>query len=323
MLFRKQNNITKGQFGTDEGAQLHSSIVYALRTGYRLIDTAQYYGVESIVGSAIRESGISREEITVVTKFWGEWHHDPATALKRSLQDMGLEYVDILFMHWPCALSADGKQVLGIDESPTFVETWQKMEHLVGEQCKAIGVSNFTQKTLAELLQRCKVVPVVNQVELHALNPGLELVPWCEARGIKVMSWRYRPLLFLDILISLIQISCYLLTRSLVVQFTVLWVEMLNTHLWLQKSYRIQYLQLLRLIITAQSGLYRCLGLYSAVSLLSRRAARQVESIQTFASSHLLRLKWKKSLMRMSKLESYGSQIISLLCSGNSEVKRR
>lgn len=165
--------------------------MYALRAGYRLIDTAQLYEVESIVGSAIRASGIPRSEITVVTKFWGEWHHDPAAALEKSLRELDIDYIDIFLMHWPWATSPDGKKVIGPDESPTFIETWKAMEALVGEKCRAIGVSNFSQKTLDALLREARIVPVVNQVELHALNPCLNLVPYCESKGIRVMSWRF------------------------------------------------------------------------------------------------------------------------------------
>ena len=92
-------------------------------------------------------------------------------------------------MHWPNAISLDG-QPFRFDESPTFVETWLEMEKLVGPQCKAIGVSNFTQKTLDILLESAQVVPVVNQIELHVLNPHLKLVPYCRSKGIHVMSWR-------------------------------------------------------------------------------------------------------------------------------------
>lgn len=74
-------------------------------------------------------------------------------------------------------------------ESPTIVETWQMMEPLVGPKCRAIGVSNFSQKTLDELLSGAKIVPAVNQVEVHALHPCLKLVPYCESKGIHVMGW--------------------------------------------------------------------------------------------------------------------------------------
>jgi glycerol 2-dehydrogenase (NADP+) len=161
-----------------------------LNCGYRLIDTAQYYGIESVVGSAIRESGIPRSEITVITKFWGMWHHDPATALANSLKDLDIEYIDMFLMHWPMALTPEGKEV-GINESPTFVETWKAMEGLVGETCRGIGVSNFTQRTLGALLKEATIVPVVNEVELHALNPNFKLQQWCKEKGIHVISWRY------------------------------------------------------------------------------------------------------------------------------------
>ncbi|KAH7024083.1 GCY protein [Ilyonectria destructans] len=180
----------QGRVGTEDTNALERSIIFALQSGYRLIDTAQLYGVESDVGRAIRASGVPREEITVVTKFWSDWHHDPGEALRISLADTGLDYIDIFLMHWPCATTpAPDKKTLRIHESPTFVETWKMMEGLVGPKCRAIGVSNFTQKTLDTLLSSAKIVPAVNQVELHALNPNLKLVPYCQSKGIHVMSW--------------------------------------------------------------------------------------------------------------------------------------
>ncbi|KAH8666753.1 GCY protein [Xylariales sp. PMI_506] len=178
----------QGKFGTEDAEVLEGSIVHALQSGYRLIDTAQYYEVERNVGSAIRASGVPRSEVVVMTKFWGHWHHDPAEALRISLRDLGLDYVDVFLMHWPWATKPDGG-ALSIHESPTFVETWAKMEKLVGPKCRSIGVSNFTQKTLDVLLQTATIVPAVNQVELHAFNPNLKLVPYCQSKGIHVVSW--------------------------------------------------------------------------------------------------------------------------------------
>lgn len=178
--------------GTTEHEKIRDSVLHALRSGYRLIDTAQYYHVEPAVGEAVRLSGIPRSEITVITKFWGEWHQDPAQALKISLEALGLDYIDVFLMHWPCAATKDGENLkyLPYTASPTIVETWHLMEKCVGPQCKAIGVSNFTQKTLEELLANASIVPVVNQVELHPLNPNLRLVPYCQGKGIQVISWR-------------------------------------------------------------------------------------------------------------------------------------
>ncbi|CAI6096668.1 unnamed protein product [Clonostachys chloroleuca] len=180
----------QGSHGSDDSKALEESIIHSLKSGYRLIDTAQSYGVENIVGRAIRASGVPREEITVVTKFWGHWHHDPAEALRISLADLGLDYVDVFLMHWPWATTpAPEKKPLGKYESPTFIETWLAMEKLVGPKCRAIGVSNFTEKLLEELREHETIVPAINQVELHAFNPNLKLVPYCQSRGIHVTSW--------------------------------------------------------------------------------------------------------------------------------------
>lgn len=165
------------------------SVVHALRSGYRLLDTAQVYRVEPLVGRALRESGVPRSEVCVVTKLWGEWHHDPARALDISLAAMGLDYVDVFLVHWPWAFEPETKRALRPDEAPTIVDTWRMMEALVGPRCRAIGVSNFSEKTLGMILESARVVPAVNQVEVHALNPCFKLVEYCRAKGIHVMGW--------------------------------------------------------------------------------------------------------------------------------------
>jgi glycerol 2-dehydrogenase (NADP+) len=86
----------QGQRGTTEDQKLKDNIIAALKIGYRHIDTARMYGVEHIVGSAIRESGIPRSEIFLVTKFWSDSHYDPESSLEESLKNLGLEYVDLV-----------------------------------------------------------------------------------------------------------------------------------------------------------------------------------------------------------------------------------
>lgn len=153
------------------------------------------YGVEDIVGLAIRDSGIPRDQITVVTKLFGVALRDPAAALARSLDALGLDYIDVFLMHWPQAFTEDGSRPLRPKEAPTFVDSWKLMEKLVepgsatASQCRAIGVSNFTQLTLETLLREATIPPAVNQIELHAFNPALKLVPYCHDRGVRVMSW--------------------------------------------------------------------------------------------------------------------------------------
>jgi glycerol 2-dehydrogenase (NADP+) len=147
------------------------------------------YATEELIGDAIRASGVPRSEITVVTKLPNECHHDPHAAFHESLRRLDIGYIDIYIMHWPCAVTPDGKRPLSIEESPTFIETYKMMESLVGPKCRSLGVSNFTQKTLDALLQEAKIKPVVNQIEVHPLNPNLKLIPYCQERQIQVMAW--------------------------------------------------------------------------------------------------------------------------------------
>ncbi|KAI9171649.1 Glycerol 2-dehydrogenase (NADP(+)) [Paramyrothecium foliicola] len=179
----------RSQPGSDDEKALEESIIHALKRGYRHIDTASVYGVEEVVGRAVRASGVPRSDIIVVTKLWGDKHDDPAGALDKSLESLGMDYVDVYLMHWPWAKTAE-HPVLRKWESPTFIETWAKMEALVGERCRAIGVSNFGQKPLEELMAATRIVPAVNQVELHARNPNHKLVAFCQSKGIHVTSWR-------------------------------------------------------------------------------------------------------------------------------------
>ena len=147
--------------------------------------------MEDIVGAAVKESNLPRSSLTIVSKFVIQANKDPSAALQETLAKTGLDYIDVYLMHWPWSTKADGKGYHQKGESPTFIETWIRMQKLLGPTCKAIGVSNFTQLTLDELLaaQGVTVTPAINQVELHALNPNLNLVPYCKEKGIHVMSW--------------------------------------------------------------------------------------------------------------------------------------
>ena len=178
----------QGQLGTSEGDALKASIIHAIQHGYRLIDTAQYYGIEPIVGEAIRDCGVPRSEIFLVTKIWGHKFHDPAAALKLSLEELNIGYIDLFLMHWPNTMTPE-EQPQPYPGQPPYWEVWKEMEKLVGDKCRSIGVSNFTQKTLGKLLEGAKIVPAANEIELHALNPAQKLVPYCQDKGIQVISW--------------------------------------------------------------------------------------------------------------------------------------
>ncbi|QDG65514.1 aldo/keto reductase [Pseudarthrobacter sp. NIBRBAC000502772] len=137
--------------------QVATAVVQALEAGYRHIDTAVKYGNEEGVGNGIRAGGVDRSEIFVTTKLDGQFQgEDRAVAgLEGSLTRMGLDYVDLLLIHWPLPARDD------------FVSTWKTFERLQAEgKVRSIGVSNFKPAHLERLLAETDVVPAVNQIQL-------------------------------------------------------------------------------------------------------------------------------------------------------------
>lgn len=160
----------------------------AIKAGYRLIDTSKIYATEDLVGEAIKESGVPRSEITVLTKLSSDDHHDVRAAFERSRRLLDT-YIDIYIMHWPQGFTKDVSRPLAPEESPTYIEVYKEMEKLVGPDCRGIGVGNLTQRTLDMLLKETEIKPVVNEIEIHPGNPNTKLVPYCLERGIRPVAW--------------------------------------------------------------------------------------------------------------------------------------
>ncbi|KAG9217600.1 hypothetical protein CCMSSC00406_0010117 [Pleurotus cornucopiae] len=170
----------------------------ALQSGYRHIDVAQIYGTEEALGKAIRESGVPREELFITTKLPPSHHTRVAESFQESLDNLGLDYVDLYLIHFPFALAyekgvnfptnPDGTPKVA--DSPTFVETWADVEKLLDTgKVRAIGVSNFSIKNLEILLNSAKVVPAVNQVELHPYLAQSGLVEYSKSKGIVTTAY--------------------------------------------------------------------------------------------------------------------------------------
>ena len=144
-----------GTFQIEDGPDCVSTVRDGLAIGYRLIDTAAFYGNEASVGQAIREFG-ERKDLFITTKVWNDDHGYDATqkALDTSLGHLGMDQVDLYLVHWPCGTE--------------FMDTWRAMEKLLADgKTRAIGVSNFMVPHLETLLAGCSVPPAVNQVEFH------------------------------------------------------------------------------------------------------------------------------------------------------------
>ncbi|XP_075473097.1 glyoxal reductase-like isoform X2 [Ascaphus truei] len=164
------------------GGYSHHALLYALRDcGIRHIDTAKRYANEALVGKALAESGVRREELWVTTKLWpGDYGYESAIrACMESCERLGVEYLDLYLMHWPDAL------VPGQSPREVRAETWRALENLYEKGvCRSIGVSNFLIHHLEQLKEDCSVVPHLNQMEYHPFQRPQELVDYCKRSNI-------------------------------------------------------------------------------------------------------------------------------------------
>ena len=177
-----------GTWKAENGEVAYQAVLEALKAGYRHIDTAAIYKNEESVGRAIRDSGVSRQEIFVTTKLWNTIHSYDETrhAFEESMEKLGLDYLDLYLIHWP-----NPKPLRENEEWKTRnADVWRAMEDLYQEgKIRAIGVSNFLPKHLDALLETARIIPAVNQVRLA---PGVyqeEVVDYCREKGILLEAW--------------------------------------------------------------------------------------------------------------------------------------
>ena len=183
--------IPKVGFGTwqveDEVAI--TSVEAAIKAGYRHIDSAQAYGNERSVGEGIRRSGIAREDLFITTKLTNDNHTYELTrsSFEQSLKDLGLDYVDLFLIHWPCPLNFRDRW------QDANAETWRAMEELYDEgRIRAIGVSNFHPRHIDALMQTARIKPMVDQIRLCPGCTQPEIVDYCRREGIILEA--YSPL---------------------------------------------------------------------------------------------------------------------------------
>ncbi len=183
-MVKLNNNVEIPELGLGvykiEDADVERVVHTAIDAGYRAIDTAWFYKNEKALGEALKTVNINREDLFITTKLWNDFQGYDATikAFNDSLESLQLTYIDMYLIHWPCP--ADG----------LFIETYKALETLYKEgKIKAIGVCNFKEHHLEQLLAETEVVPAVNQVEFHPLFNQKALQAYCESKGIKLMAW--------------------------------------------------------------------------------------------------------------------------------------
>lgn len=166
-----------GVFQIADSAECERSVLDAIETGYRLIDTAASYGNETAVGQAIKKSAVSREDLFITTKLWiqSDGYEGAKRAFDNSLKKLGLDYLDLYLIHQPYG------DVYG---------EWRAMQDLYEEgRVRAIGVSNFHPDRLIDLMVHTDIVPAVNQIETHPFHQRVDTQQFLAENGVQIESW--------------------------------------------------------------------------------------------------------------------------------------
>lgn len=184
---------TKG-LGTAGAKNFPDIILRGLELGYRAIDTAKLYQTEEAIGKALTQAFalklVKREEVFLTSKIFNDSERDPELEVRDSLAKLGVEYLDLLLIHWPngrVVEDKDGK--VTVKQRPLHV-LWGRLEGLVKKGLvKSLGLSNFNTQFILDLLSYCEIKPVVNQIEVQPYNTQQNLVEFCQRFGIQVTAY--------------------------------------------------------------------------------------------------------------------------------------
>lgn len=178
-------------FGTwqiNDEEEMEQAILSALHTGYRLLDTASAYGNEEIIGKAISQSGVAREELFISGKVWNDDRGFDNTlyAFEKTLTNLKIDYLDSYLIHWPASIAVYGKK----EAERINRETWRALERLHEEgRVRYVGVCNCLVHHLEELEVTGNVRPMINQIECHPGYMQKEVITYCQEKDIIVEGW--------------------------------------------------------------------------------------------------------------------------------------
>lgn len=181
VLGRIINDIVRWVYFKCKARTYVKSLANSLTLGYRLIDYSAAYGNEELITKAINKAGLNRADVFITTRVTNQQQYEGHTreALMQSLQKLGVEYIDLYMFHWPV--------------TDHFIETYKEIEKLYKEGfIRAIGVCNCHEHHLLEIMEKCDVIPAVNQFEVHPLFTQKPLIQFCKDHGIQVEA--YTPL---------------------------------------------------------------------------------------------------------------------------------
>jgi len=204
-VVKLNNGLSMPQLGLgtwkSQAGQVEKAVEHAIKAGYRHIDCAAVYGNELEVAAGLKNSGVAREELFVTSKLWNTKHtpEDVEPTCRKTLADLGLEYLDLYLIHWPYAFQrGDNPFPRNEDQTMQFDDThptttWLAMEELVKKGLvKSIGVSNFNSQQIKDILEKGSIKPVTNQVECHPYLNQEKLLNFCKDHGIVITA--YSPL---------------------------------------------------------------------------------------------------------------------------------